>query len=191
MKIRILFLITMFSIFTTLDYSHARIRSIEKQTTEKQTNKHVPQIEIDDTTQAIVDAKNDASFESHAEIWGCGSAVTSCIVGIFGGHAIVIGVLSDYLDAHEAEIGWTGPTILTASSVGCLAGSVILMGSQVAQPSPSAKHLIGKSPEYVASYSETYIREIKRIRRTTISVSCIAGSILSGILLNSMYQSIF
>lgn len=48
--------------------------------------------------------------------------------------------------------------------LGCLLGPTPIVIAYVVDPSPPMSRLMGKSPEYVATYTDTYREEVKRIR---------------------------
>ena len=55
---------------------------------------------------------------------------------------------------------------------GCLGGPIGLIVSYVVDPNPPAMRLLGKSPEYVAVYSDTYRRAAKDGRTKMAWVGC-------------------
>ncbi len=64
--------------------------------------------------------------------------------------------------------------------IGC-AGSIIgLLVAQLSTPSPPAIALVGKSPEYVAAYTDVYVRKIKSTRTKYSLYGCGANIIIWG-----------
>ena len=59
--------------------------------------------------------------------------------------------------------------------IGCAFGITGWIISAIIDPSPSAIRLLGKSPEYIAVYSDTYKREVKRIRSKKAMTGCVCG----------------
>ena len=55
---------------------------------------------------------------------------------------------------------------------GCLGGVVGVIVAYAVEPSPPATRLLGKSPEYVASYTDAYQEKAKKDRVTGASVGC-------------------
>ena len=65
--------------------------------------------------------------------------------------------------------------------VGC-AGSIIgLLVAQVITASPPQATLLGKSPEYVAAYSDTYVIKMKKLRTTWSLYGCGVSVALWGV----------
>lgn len=64
----------------------------------------------------------------------------------------------------------------------CLLGVTTLIGAiallllaSLLDPSPPMSRLMGKSPEYVAAYTDTYRAEVKRIRTDNALLGCFLG----------------
>ncbi|MCD6507660.1 hypothetical protein J7M22_13705 [Candidatus Poribacteria bacterium] len=57
---------------------------------------------------------------------------------------------------------------------GCLGGWVGLLVAYIYQPSPPASRLLGKSPEYVAAYTDAYKDAAKRIQVKWAWTGCLA-----------------
>ena len=55
---------------------------------------------------------------------------------------------------------------------GCLGGVLGLLIAHMVQPSPPATKLLGKSPEYVAVYTDCYKRKAKSIQTKTALTGC-------------------
>lgn len=47
------------------------------------------------------------------------------------------------------------------------------------KPQVPASRLVGKSPEYISFYTDTYNREVKKQRGQAAMIGCLAGSIFS------------
>ncbi len=64
--------------------------------------------------------------------------------------------------------------------IGCLLGFPIgwPILPMVIEPSPPATRLIGKSPEYVATYTQCFKEEGKRIQQNQALMGCIIGSVI-------------
>ena len=86
----------------------------------------------------------------------------------------------------KASIAWPIVSFLTATAFGCIGGSVVLLTSQVVEPSPPTNRFIGKSTEYVILYTDTYHREVKRQRLISTSAGCIGGSALAAFIVVSL-----
>lgn len=90
-----------------------------------------------------------------------------------------------YIDAkNDAQnpVPWTLGAFLTAAAGGCIGGSVIVLSSQLHSPKPPSHRLVGKSPEYIRAYIETYERDVKRKRLFGTSAGCISGSLVTAMI---------
>jgi hypothetical protein len=63
-------------------------------------------------------------------------------------------------------------------AIGCLLGWVGWLIAYVSEPSPPATAMLGKSPEYVASYTDCYKRKAKDIRAKNAMIGCIVGCVV-------------
>ena len=70
---------------------------------------------------------------------------------------------------------------------GCVGGLITVAGVYLYQPTPPAGALIGKSPEYVAFYTDKYIQDAKELQMASAMEGCIGGACLSA----SLYGCIF
>ncbi|MDE0087439.1 MAG: hypothetical protein OXU23_17085 [Candidatus Poribacteria bacterium] len=62
---------------------------------------------------------------------------------------------------------------------GCLGGIFVLVFSHIHEPSPPASRLLGKSPEYVAFYSDSYKAKAKNIQTSRAMAGCLTGAAVS------------
>ena len=71
--------------------------------------------------------------------------------------------------------------------VGCFGSILGFLYANYNVPTVPADRLIGKSPDYVTTYSSVYVRESKAIRQNRVVTGCvtsaIAGVVLSGCLI--------
>ena len=110
-------------------------------------------------------AKQDASNDSKRLLWvgvGAGVGIVGCAVGTVVG--IRVGSMLDPVDTGLLFVNSTG------ENTGCLMGAGIgifapLMGIYRYPVHPPSERLIGKSPEYVAAYTDAY-QETTRSQRT-------------------------
>ena len=58
----------------------------------------------------------------------------------------------------------------------CLFGVIPLVIAYVIDPSPPMGRLMGKSPEYVAAYTDAYRAEVKHIRTNNALWGCLVGT---------------
>ena len=63
--------------------------------------------------------------------------------------------------------------------VGCFGNVLGLIYANYAVPSPPASRLIGKSPEYVAAYSDAYKMKAKQLQTNQAVRGCITNAILT------------
>ena len=102
-----------------------------------------------------------------------GMAVLTLVVPIMAQEAATNAVIQDQQQA-EADFNkamWLG--------VGCLLGWVGLLIGYLVQPSPPATALMGKSPEYVAAYTEAYKEKMKSLQTKYALVGCLGNMALS------------
>lgn len=63
--------------------------------------------------------------------------------------------------------------------VGCLLGWVGILIGYLVQPSPPATALMGKSPEYVAAYTEAYKEKMKSLQTRYALIGCLGNMAFS------------
>ena len=73
--------------------------------------------------------------------------------------------------------------VTTWNGVGCLFGVFGMIAAAVIDPPVPATKLLGKSPEYVVFYTETYRSNLKQNRIEAAGAGCLVGS---GIVLGSL-----
>jgi len=66
--------------------------------------------------------------------------------------------------------------------IGCLAGLVGWIIAYAIEPNPPAASLVGKSPQYVATYSDCYKRKGKSSQTNAALVGCLIGTAASVLL---------
>ena len=76
---------------------------------------------------------------------------------------------------HAAKAATNGTLWL---AVGCLGWVPGLVAAYVYQPVPPATQLLGKSPEYIASYTDAYKANAKRMQVNRAWIGCIASSLV-------------
>ena len=64
-------------------------------------------------------------------------------------------------------------------AAGCLAGIIGVVIAYVIEPNPPATALLGKSPEYVAAYTDGYKMAAKRIQTSKAWTGCLIGAVIS------------
>ncbi len=62
---------------------------------------------------------------------------------------------------------------------GCLGGILGLLIAQAVEPKPSATALLGKSPDYVATYTDVYVETVKKSQTKAAMNGCIAGTLVT------------
>ena len=70
---------------------------------------------------------------------------------------------------------WLAGSFLTSVALGCLGGSVVIATSLVIPAEAPTYRLLGKSPDYVNAYVNTYKKEVKQKRLIHTSTGCVAG----------------
>jgi len=65
--------------------------------------------------------------------------------------------------------------------IGCAGSCLGLLVAQISTPSPPAVALVGKSPEYVAAYTDVYVRKVKSIRTNYSLYGCGANVVGCGL----------
>lgn len=60
---------------------------------------------------------------------------------------------------------------------GCIGSFVVLIVAYSSEPTPRATRLLGKSPEYVAVYTDTYIETAKKRQTYSVLTGCVASCI--------------
>jgi hypothetical protein len=73
------------------------------------------------------------------------------------------------------QIWWAG---------GCLFGLIAVGVAYVVKPNPPASRLVGKSPEYVASYTDCYEDKAGSLQRTAALQGCLVGFSITMIIYN-------
>ena len=65
--------------------------------------------------------------------------------------------------------------------LGCLFGPFPLAIAYAINPNPPAGRLMGKSPDYAATYTEIYSSEVKRSRTNNALWGCLVGAAIEGV----------
>ena len=63
-------------------------------------------------------------------------------------------------------------------AIGCLGNIIGFAVAYATEPSPSASRLLGKSPEYVATYTNCYKEEGKKLQSNAALPGCVISSIV-------------
>lgn len=63
---------------------------------------------------------------------------------------------------------------------GCVGGVIVLIIANVHKPFPPAASLLGKSPEYVAFYTDAYRAKASTIQTSQAVKGCIANAVVGG-----------
>ena len=64
---------------------------------------------------------------------------------------------------------------------GCAGGVLVFLFSHIHEPSPPASSLLGKSPEYVASYTDAYQAKSRKLQTSRAMWGCVTGAAISGL----------
>lgn len=95
---------------------------------------------------------------------------------------------------HDAAVAadpllWMVGTLIGTSVAGCLFCGLPAIGvAYIHQPSPPAARLMGKSPEYVMLYTQTYKEKIRSHQVMDATISCVGGSIVAALLWSRYYS---
>lgn len=166
MTIRLKFHILVLLVVLLTFSSHSVFGKVPSPTKSKVERKH---------SRAEAQAKLDAGADLNKPLWigtGCvvptlptlgllaGSLVPQSSSGGSGGYQLI-----SFSDQQVLGIcvGWT---------FGCL-GPLTLIGTY--QPTPSPERFIGKSPEYIAVYTDVYKTRTQWLRGQYIAVGCVIG----------------
>lgn len=85
-------------------------------------------------------------------------------------------------DADEDGCLWFCSGFSLALGGGCLLGSLSLVSSYAYQPSPPLRRLVGKPPEYIAVYIDTYKEHRRSAAADAAIVGCTLGAATAGCL---------
>ena len=124
---------------------------------------------------AKVEAEQDATRDVNKLLWfgsGIGIAVIGSAIGACGG-CVVGSILNPEMDPYV-------PLPNTEQVLGTFVGSAIgafapLIGINNYRSNPPPKRLIGKSPEYVAAYTDAYIQKTRAIRTRSAGAGVATG----------------
>ena len=117
--------------------------------------------QYDDSDFAILHAERDAKNDVNESKW--------FLTGCLGGALVVIAISISEQDSIAEPVGGLLGTCRLAG-LGFLTGYAILHS-----PSPPPERLLGKSPEYVVSYVNTYVNRVKLRRTLSSTAGCIGG----------------
>lgn len=85
-------------------------------------------------------------------------------------------IMKGRIDGEQSARSNVNGTLWLA--IGCLGGLLGIAVAYIYEPSPSATMLLGKSPEYVAAYTDSYKMTAKKIQTNKAWTGCIAGTLL-------------
>ena len=123
-------------------------------------------------SEAKVAAERDAKTNADQLLWGGATFVLSIVGGYLLGSP-KLPVVSFSSGPESKFIG------------SCLLGSVGVIGAIAYDPLVPSEHLLGKSPEYVMLYTETYKKKVQSLRVRSAFLGCLGGSLIAGLLLGS------
>ena len=92
-------------------------------------------------------------------------------------------------EAEVKQVLWIGGGFLLGLTGGCVLGSVGLLGAGFYEPQVPASRLIGKSPEYILLYADTYRDRARVLQLRSAFIGCLAGSVVSGCIFVSYLNS--
>ena len=94
-------------------------------------------------------------------------------------------------DASAAadQLIWLGGTFVGTSFLGCLfCGLPSIAVAYIYQPQPPTSRLIGKSPEYVMIYQQTFKEKVRGHQTRGATLGCIGGSVVAAIVWGAYYS---
>ena len=124
----------------------------------------------DDGVFARFDAKRDAEADVDKLLWGAVGcvAVPACtILGFIGGVLVA--------DSSNTSLEDAGPYILGGTTVGFLVPFIPISTYKLGPP---PARLIGKSPEYVKLYTDTYKSKVSQLRIVSAGAGGALGCLL-------------
>ena len=89
--------------------------------------------------------------------------------------------------ADTNQLAWGASSFMLGTVGACLLGSVGVIGAYAYQPVPPPERFIGKSPQYVQSYTRAYKAKVRRLQIKSAAIGCIGGTIINGTLLRIYY----
>lgn len=137
---------------------------LAQQNTETPRGPDADTISLDAKAAAEQDASNDFRQLSWLSI-GAGVGITGCAVGAVAG--CCIGAILNPVDTEDPSAFFF--QISSGLDFGCLTGGAVgilapLIGIYRYPVHPPSQRLIGKSPEYVELYTDTYKRKTRSLR---------------------------
>ena len=88
-------------------------------------------------------------------------------------------VLDAKKDADISDDPFSYGCFVFVATLGCLNGLAALAAVHRDLPTPPAERFIGKSPEYIKFYTQTYQQTIVRQRRGATVCGCLAGNLVT------------
>ena len=131
----------------------------------------------DERAAAKADAERDADNDVNKLTWGCVGGV----LGVVGTASAVLGCLVAAFEAESGD-GLSADETL-AVSLFIFGGGIVAVSPAVLaisiKPTPPSERLLGKSPEYVDTYVDTYVRKVRHHRRmATVKGAAVGAGIL-------------
>ena len=116
--------------------------------------------------EAITAAEQDAKANVNQLVWGFGNLLLSGGLGI----SVIIGIVAIMGDDSSGD--FIVPCMIAGGFGSILPG---VLAARNYQPSPPAARLIGKSPEYVETYTEVYKAKVKNLQLSAAVPGGIVG----------------
>ena len=125
-----------------------------------------------------ISAERDASNDINEFFWFGAGAGASVALPL----GIICGCLVGESTAPTENSGLLYASIGPGAIIGCLAGGVVGLvpayGIYTYESRPPSERLLGKSPEYVAFYTDAYISKARSIRRKWATAGAVTGCLL-------------
>ena len=92
-------------------------------------------------------------------------------------------------DADVNLIHWRLIGLFGGFLGGCLLGSVMVASAYIQVPPPPADRFIGKSPEYILTYTDAYESRKRDLQVQNTAGGCLAGSVASAFIVMSLTRN--
>lgn len=89
--------------------------------------------------------------------------------------------------ADTNQLAWGAGSCVLGTVGACLLGSVGVIGAYAYQPAPPPARFLGKSPQYIESYTKAYKTKVRRLQFRSAAIGCIGGTVINGILWRIYY----
>ena len=89
--------------------------------------------------------------------------------------------------ADTIQYIWGSRCFILGALGSCVLGSLGVIVAYAYQLPPPPERFIGKSPEYITTYTKTYKTKVRRLQVRASALGCIGGTVVNGILWSIYY----